>query len=75
MSDTVTTPFGRTLKIGAFYWIWPVNDPDADEAWEGERQPARFGGLDDRGQEIWNCLGCEDSTWPVRWVGEEIVCP
>lgn len=61
------------LKPGCFYWVQPVLDPDAKEEWEQKDQPARFCGLNDRGDALWNCLGLEgESEWPMRWIGPEI---
>lgn len=63
------------LIPGAFYWALPVLDvdyDDVDEAWWNEPQPARFGGLDDTGNEVWYWLKTE-AIWPKRWVGKRIV--
>lgn len=43
--------------------------------WSQNKQPARFEGYDDSGQERWIFLGQDvdaDSWWPVRWIGDEI---
>ena len=57
------------LKVGSFYWVVPVFDPDTDNTWELAIQPARFAGDGE-----WNCLGVEgENNWPMRWVGDEIV--
>ena len=62
------------LKIGSFYWVLPVFDPDNEKQWELAEQPARFAGLNDKGRPIWNCLGMDKtSDWPMKWIGEEIV--
>lgn len=57
------------LIPGAFYWVKIALDPDAAE-WENKEMPARYAG---NGK--WHYLGMEDeSDWPVRWVGNKIVC-
>ncbi|WP_342152294.1 hypothetical protein [Methylorubrum sp. SB2] len=59
------------LKVGAFYWVLPVLDPDTEETWWNDCMPARYAG---NGQ--WWYLDHEGvSDWPVRWVGPEIVKP
>lgn len=56
-------------KVGCFYWILPVFDPDTDNEWENEPQPARY-----EGDGRWTCLGIEGiSNWPARWVGDKLV--
>lgn len=60
------------LKIGSFYWVMPVLDPDRKEEWEYDNQPARFAGWNASDEELWQCIGYEDATWPIRWIGEEI---
>jgi len=61
------------LIPGHFYWVIPVLDPDADEEWESELQPARFIGSDGQGGWLWHCLNIEGaSNWPMRFIGDEI---
>ena len=64
------------LKPGSFYWVIPANDPDAEEPWEAEAQPARYEGKTDHSREdVWYCLNIDGpTTWPMKWVGKEIVC-
>lgn len=60
------------LKIGAFYWVLIVLDPDSDSPWENEPMPARYAGRGE-GCDLWNFIGQEGtSDWPVRWIGEQI---
>ena len=64
------------LVSGAFYWVVPTLDPDTDEEWELEKQPARF--IDHEGEcgERWHCLNIDGpSEWPMRWVGPRIEEP
>jgi hypothetical protein len=62
------------LKPGAFYWALPVLDPDTDEEWQNQPQPARYVGLTPDCLDMWVWLGVEGvSEWPARWVGKEIV--
>lgn len=62
---------GRTLEIGAFYWVIPVLDPDTDEEWEHGEQPARYAGAGK-----WNCLNIDGANdWPMRYVGPRIATP
>ena len=64
------------LKVGSFYWVIPVNDPDASSTWETDLQPARLRGISDTGAPLWNFLdGVHDDDWPVRWRGDELVPP
>jgi hypothetical protein len=59
------------LKVGSFYWMLPVLDPDTDNQWENEPQPARY-----EGDGKWTCLGIDGiSDWPARWIGDEITPP
>jgi len=58
------------LKPGAFYWALPAFDPDTDEEWVNQPQPARY-----EGDSRWTWLGSENEEWPARWVGPEIVQP
>lgn len=61
------------LIIGKFYWVIPVFDPDTDDAWEHDQQPARFAGRSESGELLWNYLAIDgNSVWSVRWIGEEI---
>jgi hypothetical protein len=54
----------RRLRAGAFYWVIPTFNPDA-ELWVNERMPARFVGYVD-GALTWNFLGKDGvSDWPV----------
>ena len=65
-----------TLIPGAFYWVVPALDPDADFAWERCTQPARFVGFDAEGREMWNWLGIEGvATWPAIWIGPQLISP
>jgi hypothetical protein len=58
----------KQLKIGSFYWVIPTLDPDADEEWEHEAQPARYAG-----DGKWNCLNIDGkNSWPMRFIGHEI---
>jgi len=54
---------------GKFYWVRIANDPDTDDAWVNEAQPALY--FNDK----WILLGVDsdESDWPVIWVGSEIV--
>ena len=69
----------NNLKPGSFYWAMPVLDPDTDNEWENDEQPARFHGYDKDGKRLWHWLAVEgdgpdgSSDWPDRWVGDEIV--
>ena len=64
----------KTLKVGAFYWVKPVLDPDREEEWELDYQPARYAGKNAAGEDIWHCLNLDGvSNWPMRWIGTEIV--
>lgn len=63
----------KDLVEGRFYWVRPVLDPDTDKLWMHEDQPARFAGRNAGGEELWDCLGLDDSsTWPMTWIGPEI---
>ena len=71
----------KQLIVGAFYWVIPEVDPDAEDRdrcdagqeWQDEIQPARFDGWNDAGEMLWNFRGFDGSSdWPVLWVGEEI---
>lgn len=65
---------GKSRKVGAFYWVRPALDPDSDEQWENEDQPARFCGYDERETELWCYLSTGEPTdWPAIWVGDEII--
>jgi hypothetical protein len=65
-----------TLTPGAFYWVVPVPDPDADEDWERGPQPARFIDTGGENGERWHCLNVEGPCeWPMRWIGPEIQEP
>lgn len=74
---------GRTLRVGAFYWVLPVMDPDtpAGMGWMDEEQPARFAGRNAKGKLLWHVLALEGdeahdaSSWPMRFIGDEIVRP
>lgn len=60
----------RDLKLGAFYWVVVVPDPEFDDWWN-KPMPARYAG-----GERWDFLGDDGpSKWPVQWVGPEIVPP
>ncbi len=62
------------LIPGRFYWTIPANDPDTDEEWEHDQQPARFARYREDGTPLWHCLNVQgESEWPMRWVGPEIV--
>jgi hypothetical protein len=62
------------LKIGSFYWVKIVYDPDTDHEWENEEMPARYAGKNAAGKDLWNYIGQEGETdWPVRWIGPEII--
>jgi hypothetical protein len=66
------------LEIGEFYWVLPVLDPDTNEAWERDDQPARFAGRREDGTLLWHCLNVEadgPSDWPMRWIGPKIERP
>lgn len=62
----------RELIIGAFYWVLIALDPDGED-WENEKMPGRFIGYAENGDERFQTIGCEDTEWPVRWIGEQIV--
>lgn len=72
-------PLNSNLKPGSFYWAIPAFDPDTDEEWQNQKQPARYAGLDEKGQELWFWPGVDGdrpngaSDWPAIWVGPEIV--
>lgn len=75
---------GKQLIPGAFYWVIPEIDPDADDRdqwqpgqeWQDEMQPARFNGWNAAGEMLWSFMGFDGSSnWPVLWVGEEIELP
>ena len=53
----------KELKVGKFYWVVPVNDPDCENEWERELQPARYAG-----NGHWNYIDNEASDWPVKYV-------
>src|SRR5262245_50608973 len=72
-AGVVSVSAERELRYGAFYWVLPVFDPDGDDEWGNKEQPARYGGTNDAGQQLWNYIGVDGySDWPVRWIGEEI---
>jgi len=61
------------LKIGAFYWVRLVLDPDTHEEWEHDVQPARYAGLNEKGKHAWHCLNLKGKdAWGMRWIGPEI---
>lgn len=61
------------LIVGRFYWVMPVIDVDSEADWEADTQPARYAGKNDRGENLWNCLGIDGaSNWPMRWIGDEV---
>lgn len=62
------------LTPGKFYWVLIAFDPDTDEAWVNQKQPARFVGYTSDEQEIFQFIGrdSDEDFWPVRWIGEEI---
>lgn len=62
----------RELIIGAFYWVLIALDPDGED-WENEKMPGRFIGFAENGDERFQTIGCEDTEWPVIWIGDEIV--
>lgn len=71
----------KKLIPGAFYWVIPEVDPDAEDRdlwqpgleWQDEIQPARFNGWNAAGQMLWSFMGFDGSSdWPVVWVGEAI---
>jgi hypothetical protein len=76
------------LTEGSFYWVIPTFDVDAvdwnsgdtDAAadacvnhWKNRKQPARFSGYDEHGQELWHLLDTEGTDWSVIWIGKEII--
>jgi len=72
------------LIPGAFYWVIPEINPDAEDrdlcdpgqAWQDEIQPARFNGWNAEGEMLWNFMGFDGSSnWPVLWIGEAIGVP
>lgn len=63
------------LTVGSFYWVIPVNDPDALESWEMEAQPARLRGYSECGEPLWSYINGEGDDWPVRWVGPRLTPP
>lgn len=64
------------LIVGRFYWVFPVLDPDAQDEWETEIQPARFNGTNADGELLWHCIGIDGSSnWPMRWIGDEVEAP
>lgn len=74
----------KQLIPGAFYWVIPEVDPDAEDRdlyepgqeWHDEIQPARFNGWNANGEMLWNFLGFDGSSdWSVPWVGEAIEVP
>lgn len=59
------------LKIGSFYWVHPVLDPDTDEEWWNGIIPARYAG-----DGLWFYLDHNGpSDWPAGWIGPELVPP
>ena len=62
------------LIVGHFYWVMPDSDLDGNEEWEHDVQPARFAGLNEKGNQLWHCLNLEGSSdWPMRFIGNEII--
>jgi len=43
--------------------------------WTQRRQPARFDGYSQNGEEVWHYIGVDkaEAPWPVCWTGAEIV--
>lgn len=61
------------LIPGRFYWVKIAYDPDTNNKWENEDQPARFSHKNKDGILIWNYLNINDNNeWPVIWIGNEI---
>lgn len=74
----------KHLIPGAFYWVIPEVDLDAEDRdlcepgneWQDEMQPARFNGWNTAGEMLWNFLGFDGSSnWPVLWIGKAIAVP
>lgn len=74
----------KQLVVGAFYWVIPEVDPDAEDRdmcdssqeWQDEMQPARFNGWNVAGEMLWNFIGFDGSSnWPVLRIGEAIAVP
>lgn len=64
-------PLLKDLQVGAFYWVAIANDPDAEEEWEHDLQPARYAG-----EGKWNMLGVDGTTdWPMRLVSKQQILP
>lgn len=63
-------PGNKRLLRGAFYWVIPEVNPDAEDRdqwqpgqeWQDEMQPARFNGWDTAGEMLWSFMGFDGSS-------------